>query len=71
MMPLMDGYEATRAIRACGKKDSQSVPIIAMTANAFDDDRRKSKEAGMDEHLSKPLESEALLCTIAELCAAK
>lgn len=42
-----------------------------MTANAFDDDRRKSKEAGMDKHLSKPLESEALLCTIAELCAAK
>ena len=71
MMPLMDGYEATRAIRECGKKDSQSVPIIAMTANAFDDDRRKSKEAGMDEHLSKPLESEVLLCTIAELCAAK
>ena len=71
MMPLMNGYEATQAIRGCGKKDSRSIPIIAMTANAFDDDRRKSEEAGMNKHLSKPLESEALLCAIAELCVAR
>lgn len=71
MMPLMDGYEATRAIRQCGKKDSRSIPVIAMTANAFDDDRLKSEKAGMNRHLSKPLEGETLLCAIAEVCAAR
>ena len=69
MMPVMDGYAATRAIRNCNKADSQTIPIIAMTANAFDDDRRKSNAAGMDAHLSKPLDSKQLIETIEKLCA--
>lgn len=68
MMPVMDGYEATRAIRDCGKKDSGTIPIIAMTANAFDEDRKKSKAAGMNAHLAKPLDVKQLTGTIEELC---
>ena len=55
MMPVMDGYEATHEIRNSEKEDAKSIPIIAMTANAFDDDMKKSKTAGMGAHLSKPL----------------
>ncbi len=69
MMPVMDGYEATHAIRSCGKSDARTVPIIAMTANAFDDDRRKSEAAGMDMHLSKPIDGEALVGAIESMCA--
>ena len=54
-MPVMDGYEATHEIRNSEKEDAKSIPIIAMTANAFDDDMKKSKTAGMGAHLSKPL----------------
>ena len=67
MMPEMDGYEATRAIRACGKADAVDIPIIAMTAYAFDDDRAKSAAAGMDLHLPKPMSSRELLAAIAGL----
>lgn len=55
-MPEMDGYEATAAIRRLSRKDAARIPIIAMTANAFAEDIRKSKEAGMNEHLTKPLD---------------
>ncbi|HBZ63319.1 MAG TPA: hypothetical protein DEO89_01620 [Lachnospiraceae bacterium] len=55
MMPVMDGYEATRQIRRLEREDAREIPIIAMTANAFAEDRRKSKEAGMNEHLAKPV----------------
>ena len=55
-MPVMDGYEATRAIRSLAREDAATVPIIAMTANAFDEDIRASIEAGMNEHLGKPIE---------------
>ena len=58
-MPVMGGLDATRAIRACGRADAD-VPIFAMTANAFQDDRRESLEAGMTEHLTKPLEIEKI-----------
>ena len=68
MMPVMGGYEATRQIRRLDKTDAQSIPIIALTANAFAEDRIKSKEAGMNEHLAKPLESEVLIKTIANYC---
>lgn len=54
-MPVMDGLEATRTIRTLGKADSTTIPIIAMTANAFDEDSRKSMENGMNGHLTKPL----------------
>ncbi len=60
LMPEMDGYAATRAIRHCGKPDAETVPILAMTANAFDDDRQKSLSAGMNDHLSKPLDIQKL-----------
>ena len=55
VMPVMDGYEAARQIRRLEREDAREIPIIAMTANAFAEDRRKSKEAGMNEHLAKPV----------------
>lgn len=59
-MPHMDGYEATRCIRALGRSDAQKVPIFAMTANAFAEDVQKSREAGMNAHISKPLNIRAM-----------
>ena len=59
-MPRMDGYEATRRIRALPDPRKAGIPIFAMTANAFLEDMQKSKEAGMDEHLSKPVDISAL-----------
>ncbi|MDE6700666.1 MAG: response regulator [Acetatifactor sp.] len=60
MMPVMDGLEATRAIRAMEREDCRTLPIIAMSANAFDDDLKKSVECGMNGHLSKPVEMDKL-----------
>ncbi len=59
-MPEMDGLEATRAIRACGRADAGTIPIIALTANAFDEDVQRSLQAGLNAHLSKPVEADAL-----------
>ena len=64
-MPEMDGLTAARKIRELPRADAKAVPIIAMTANAFDDDRRKSEEAGMNGHLAKPIEPELLYSTLA------
>ena len=64
MMPVMDGLTATRTIRALPRADAQTIPIFAMTANAFTDDIEESHKAGMNEHLSKPLDAEKLLATI-------
>lgn len=64
MMPVMDGLEATRAIRKMLRSDAADIPIIAMTANAFLEDRKRVLEAGMNEHLTKPLEMEKLIDTI-------
>lgn len=61
MMPVMDGLEATRRIRALNRPDAKNIPIFAMTANAFADDIRQCKEAGMNEHLAKPLDSKRLI----------
>ena len=66
MMPEMNGYEATRAIRLCDKPDAADVPIIAMTANAFIEDVARAKESGMNDHLSKPIEIEKLKKTLAK-----
>ena len=66
MMPVMGGYAATRKIRATDRPDA-GLPIIAMTANAFAEDRIKAKEAGMDDHLSKPLDAPKLVRTLARL----
>ncbi len=60
MMPVMDGLTATREIRALEREDAGTIPIIAMTANAYDEDRRKCMEAGMDAHMSKPIDGEVL-----------
>ena len=60
-MPVMDGLEATRRIRTAGRPDSRSIPIIALTANAFDEDTRKSMASGMNGHLPKPIQVEQLL----------
>ena len=68
MMPVMDGHEAARQIRALKRKDAATIPIIAMTANAFAEDRQKAKEAGMNEHLTKPLEVNKLKKTLAYYC---
>jgi len=63
-MPVMDGYEATRKIRSLGKGDSTTIPIIAMTANAFDEDRAEAIAAGMNEHLTKPVQPQILAATL-------
>lgn len=70
-MPVMDGYEATRAIRALDRDDSKSIPIIAMSANAFDEDVKMSLECGMNAHLSKPIEPEKLHNTLSHWISAK
>ncbi len=66
-MPEMDGLEATAAIRALDRPDAKTVPIIALTANAFDEDVQRSLQAGMNAHLSKPVEPEHLYQTLGEL----
>ena len=69
-MPEMDGLEATRTIRAMGRADAKTIPIIALTANAFDEDVQRSMQAGLDAHLSKPVEPEALFDTLESLIQA-
>ena len=69
-MPEMDGLEATRAIRAMDKEDAKTIPIIALTANAFDEDVQRSMQAGLNAHLSKPVEPEALFRTLENLIQA-
>lgn len=64
MMPVMDGLSAAKEIRGLARSDARSIPIFAMTANAFPEDRRASREAGMNEHLSKPLNQKELFTTI-------
>ena len=66
-MPVMDGLEASRAIRALERADAKTIPIIALTANAFDEDVQRSMQAGLNAHLSKPVEPEALFETLEKL----
>lgn len=66
-MPEMDGLEATRVIRSLGRRDSETIPIIALTANAFDEDVQQSLQAGLDAHLSKPVEPDVLFETLEKL----
>ncbi len=63
-MPVMDGLEATRVIRSLDRADARTIPIIALTANAFDEDVQRSMQAGLNAHLSKPVEPEALFATL-------
>ena len=71
MMPVMDGYEASRKIRAMDRPDAKTVPIIAMTANAFAEDVEESRNAGMNEHISKPLDIGKVKATIARYIGRK
>ena len=71
MMPVMDGYQATKAIRSLNREDAAKIPIIAMTANAFAEDKIAAKEAGMNEHISKPLDTKLLIRTIGKLVIKK
>ncbi len=66
-MPVLDGLGAAKAIRALGRADAKGIPIIAMTANAFDEDVQRSLQAGMNAHLSKPVEQDKLFATLSEL----
>ena len=68
MMPVMDGITATKTIRELDRSDAKTIPIIAMSANAFEEDAKKSLEAGMNAHLSKPLKIERVIATIARYC---
>ena len=67
MMPVINGYEATKMIRSLDREDAKEVSIIAMTANAFTEDRIRAKEAGMDEHIAKPVDTELLVKIIHKL----
>ena len=67
MMPVMNGYEAAKMIRSLDREDAKAIPIIAMTANAFTEDRLRAKEAGMDEHVAKPVDVESLIKVIHRL----
>ena len=68
-MPVLDGLSAAKAIRAMGRPDSETIPIIALTANAFDEDVQRSLQAGMNAHLSKPVEPDHLYETLENLIA--
>ena len=63
-MPVMDGYDATRAIRALTRPDAKTIPIVAMTADAFEESVSKAKEAGMDDYITKPIEPQKLFAVL-------
>ena len=63
-MPVMNGYEATKMLRSLDREDAKTIPIIAMTANAFTEDRLRAKEAGMDDHVAKPVDVNLLIKVI-------
>ena len=67
MMPVMNGHEAVKRIRSLDREDANVIPVIAMTANAFTEDRLKAKEAGMNEHIAKPVDVELLVKVIHKL----
>lgn len=66
-MPVMNGYQATEAIRTCGHPDARTIPIAAMTANAFTEDVENALAAGMNAHISKPIDMNTLRATVVKL----
>lgn len=70
-MPVMNGITAAKAIRALDHPNARSIPIIAMSANAFDDDIKKSLDAGMNAHISKPIDKQVLYDTLSKLIDSK
>ena len=71
MMPVMSGYEAARVIRSLERTDAKTVPIIALSANAFEEDIAMAKAAGMNEHLAKPVDTGKMLQAISRLRVCK
>ena len=67
VMPVMDGFEATKVIRSLERKDAMTVPIVAMTADAFDDDMKKSIASGMNGHIAKPIDTDKLAILVDKL----
>ena len=67
MMPVMNGYEATKMIRSMDREDAKVIPIIAMTANAFEEDKRAAIAVGMNGHIAKPIQVDKLLSILAEI----
>lgn len=67
MMPVMNGIEATKAIRLVDRSDARMIPMIAMTANAFDGDRQATKNTGMNWHIAKPIQVETLMSALTEI----
>lgn len=67
MMPVMDGFTATRKIRHLDRPDAKTIPIFAMTANAFAEDIQASKNAGMNGHIAKPIEIKKLMKTLSQI----
>ncbi len=65
-MPVMNGYEATRAIRALEREDAKTIPIIAVTANAFAEDVKDARDAGMDDHIAKPVDMDVIRNTLSK-----
>ena len=70
-MPRMNGYEATKAIRGLSGSKFSRIPIIALSANAFEEDKRMAISSGMNHHLSKPMDIEKVLCTMKQLLDAE
>ena len=67
-MPVMNGYEAARALRACSSARSEEVKIVALTANAFAEDVKSALDAGMDAHVAKPVDIDGLACVLGKVC---
>ena len=71
-MPIMDGYKATRAIRRFSDKKKAGIPIVAMTANAFTEDKERALESGMNDHMAKPIDMKVLMSVLEEqICGHK
>lgn len=66
-MPVMEGYEAARRIRTCGHPDAETIPIVAMTANAFEEDVQRALDAGMNAHMAKPVDMHGLKLILSDL----
>ena len=66
-MPVLNGYEATKRIRKLSRSDAKSIPILALTANAFDEDKKDALAAGMNGHIGKPIEMDVLLHKVKKL----
>ena len=67
-MPVMDGYQAAEAIRAVKRSDAKTIPVLALTANAFAEDVKSALDAGMDAHVAKPVDIDGLACVLGKVC---